>query len=66
MATRTQTTAAVLVWLFVCAPCFAQTAGEITGEVRDATGGVIPGATVTVRNHSTNALRTVVSYNAGV
>ncbi|PYR59400.1 MAG: hypothetical protein DMF91_14940 [Acidobacteria bacterium] len=56
----------LLVWFFFCLPGFAQTSGEITGEVRDATGAVIPGATVTVRNHSTNALRTVVSNNAGV
>jgi hypothetical protein len=52
--------------LFLCLPSFAQTAGEITGEIRDSSGGVIPGATVTVRNQSTNAIRTAVSNNAGV
>ena len=56
----------MLVWFLFCLPCFAQTSGEITGEVKDSTGAVIPGATVTVRNHSTNALRTVVSNNSGV
>lgn len=57
---------AVVVWLFLCLPAFAQTAGEITGEVRDSSGGVIPGASVTVRNQSTNAIRTAVSNSAGV
>src|SRR5882762_6182081 len=57
---------AVLVWSFLCLPCSAQTAGVITGEIRDSTGAVIPGATVTVQNHSTNALRTVVSNDSGV
>ena len=27
-------------------PCFAQTMGTITGEVKDSSGAVIPGATV--------------------
>ncbi len=52
--------------LFVSVPCLAQTFGEITGEVRDASGGVIPGAAVTAVNQATNAIRTAVSNNAGV
>ncbi|MBX5495544.1 MAG: TonB-dependent receptor [Bryobacteraceae bacterium] len=43
-----------------------QTFGEITGEIRDATGAVIAGATVTVTNLNTNATRTAVSNEAGV
>ena len=39
-----------LTWLLLCAPCFAQTLGTITGEVRDSTGAVVPGVTVTVVN----------------
>ena len=31
-------TSAVLVWLFLCVPCFAQTLGTITGEVKDSIG----------------------------
>ena len=37
-----------LTWLLLCAPAFAQTLGTITGEVKDSTGAVVPGATVTV------------------
>ena len=40
---------------FVCAPAGAQTLGTITGEVKDSSGGVMPGATVTVTNTGTNA-----------
>ncbi len=61
-----RTSYAVLVSLFLCLPCFAQTVGEITGEVQDATGAIIPGATVTARNQSTNAIRTALSNEAGV
>jgi hypothetical protein len=59
-------TFAVCVWLFLSLPCLAQTFGEITGEVKDSTGAVIPGVTVIAQNKSTNASRTVVTNNAGV
>ena len=55
-----------LTLLFLCAPCFAQTLGTITGEARDSTGGVIPGVTVTVVNKATNATRTTVSNAVGL
>jgi Carboxypeptidase regulatory-like domain len=55
-----------LTWLFLCAPCVAQTLGTITGEVRDSTGGVVPGATVTVVNNATSATRTTSSNAAGL
>jgi hypothetical protein len=55
-----------LTWLLLCAPCFAQTLGTITGEVKDSTGGVVPGATVTVVNKATNATRTTTSNEVGL
>jgi hypothetical protein len=51
---------------FLSVPCFAQTFGEITGEIRDSSGAVLPGVTVTAQNQSTNAVRTVTSNVAGV
>src|SRR5438477_4468806 len=44
----------------------AQTQGEITGEVSDISGAVIPGATVAVTNQGTNVSRQVVTNGAGV
>ena len=40
----------VVVCLFLWTPGYAQTLGTITGEVKDASGAVIPGATVTAQN----------------
>lgn len=42
----------------LCCPVLAQTSGAISGEVRDEKQAVINGATVTVRNISTNETRT--------
>ncbi|RPI52852.1 MAG: carboxypeptidase regulatory-like domain-containing protein, partial [Acidobacteria bacterium] len=56
----------VLVWLLmVCVPAGAQTLGTITGDVKDASGAVIPGASVTAQNTSTNATREMQSNEAG-
>jgi hypothetical protein len=52
--------------LLLGAPLFAQTLGTITGEVRDSTGAVVPGATVTVVNKATNATRTTSSNAVGL
>ena len=41
------------------------TLGTITGEVEDATGASLPGATVTAQNVGTNALRTQQSNEVG-
>ena len=53
-------------WLLLCAAGFAQTLGTITGEVKDSTGAVVPGATVTVVNKATNATRTTQSNAVGL
>lgn len=55
-----------LTWLFLCAPCFAQTLGTISGEVKDSSGAVVPGVTVTVVNKATNAARTTSSNTVGL
>jgi len=44
---------------------FAQATGTISGTVRDATGAVIPAASVTVTNTGTNQSRTAPSDPAG-
>jgi hypothetical protein len=54
-----------VVLLLVAVPVSAQTLGTITGEVKDASGAVIPGATVTVTNTGTNASRESTSNEAG-
>src|SRR5262245_45961436 len=55
-----------LSWLFLSVPGFAQTLGTITGEVKDSSGALVPGATVTVVNTATNATRPVVSNEVGL
>src|SRR5262245_45941476 len=57
---------AVLVWSLLSLPGFAQTLGTITGEVKDSSGAVIPGVTVTVTNKATNAVRTTASNEVGL
>ena len=44
----------------------AQTLGEITGEVKDPTGAVAPGASITATNTDTNISRITVTNTAGV
>ena len=52
--------------LFLLAPIGAQTFGDISGEVKDATGAIVGGATITVTNTATNAARTTSSNEAGL
>ena len=51
--------------LLIAVPLRAQTLGTITGEVKDSSGAVIPGVTVTVTNNATNASRDAQSNAAG-
>ena len=55
-----------LMGLVVCVPCYGQTLGTISGEVKDGTGALLPGASVTVVNKATNATRTTVTNSAGL
>jgi hypothetical protein len=61
--------AKALVALAVCValwtPANAQTLGTITGEVKDASGAALPGATVAAQNIATNAVRTQQSNEVG-
>jgi Carboxypeptidase regulatory-like domain len=56
-------TAAVVLWTgFLAAQ---QTLGGITGEVADASGGMIPGATVTIADEQTSLTRTSKTSDTG-
>ena len=60
-----------LVWVFLCftlscSVLWAQvTNGTISGTVRDASGAVVPGVSVTVRNLDTGVSRTVNGDRTG-
>jgi hypothetical protein len=56
---------AIAVCLAVWTPGYAQTLGTITGDVKDASGAALPGATVTAQNIATNAVRTQQSNEVG-
>src|ERR1035438_7185726 len=45
---------------------FAQTGGQITGEVSDPTGALVPNASVTVTNTATNVARTTTTNTSGL
>ena len=53
--------------VFVCAVATSASAqnAQITGSVKDSSGAIIPGATVTVRNVDTGFSRTAVTSDTG-
>ena len=51
--------------LLFAVPAAAQTSGTITGTIRDAQGGVLPGVTLSLRNSETGVARTAVSESDG-
>jgi len=51
--------------LLACTAAWAQSTAQISGVVKDQSGGVIPGATVTVTNVETRLPRTVVTDGTG-
>ncbi|MBZ5696810.1 MAG: TonB-dependent receptor [Acidobacteriia bacterium] len=57
----------LLLALLLAAPAFAQTAAtaDLRGSVKDPNGGVIPGATVTLRDVARNLERTVKTNGEG-
>jgi hypothetical protein len=52
--------------LLAAAAAFAQTSGEISGEVRDQSGAVAPNAPVTATNSATNVVRNTTTNEAGI
>ncbi len=59
---------ALLSLVIFAAPCFAQdsaTTATLNGTVHDVAGAIIPGATVTLRNLTTNQTRTTTTESDG-
>ena len=56
---------AVILSLGLTTSLFAQGTGDIVGRVVDASGGVLPGVTVTATNGATNIARTAVTSESG-
>ena len=65
-APRLKVVAALAVFLALAAGAAAQTeTGRITGVITDATGGILPGVTVTAKSVGTGATRELVTDSAG-
>jgi len=50
---------------FSANPAFGQISGDLVGTVKDVTGAVVPGASVTVKNEATGVSATTTSTNEG-
>src|SRR5436305_11857738 len=48
----------ILLFFLLVSPCFSQTFGTITGEVKDSSGAVIAGASVSLTSTASNTVRT--------
>jgi hypothetical protein len=57
--TRRFVTAWLIATLWLAVPALAQVGGNLGGVVKDTGGGVIPGASVTITNVSTNVVQTL-------
>lgn len=55
----------VMMCLVAAGTLAAQTYGDISGEVLDPSGSIVPGVKITLTNTATNAVRTTESNNAG-
>jgi len=54
-------------FLLLCSSiCFGQTFGTITGEVKDASGAIVAGASITVTDKATNATRAENTNTDGI
>src|SRR5688572_27371589 len=52
--------------ILTCAPAWAQATAQLSGTVRDESGAVLPGVTVTITQADTGFTRTVVTEGTGV
>jgi Carboxypeptidase regulatory-like domain len=52
--------------LFAASGAYAQFSGTISGTVMDSSGAIVPGATVSLRNTSTNEQRVATSATGGI
>jgi hypothetical protein len=69
VGTLSKAFAGSLLYLALAARAWAQAQaanGNIEGVVRDASGGVLPGVSITVTNTDTGVQRTVVTNEEGV
>ncbi|MBA3269763.1 MAG: TonB-dependent receptor, partial [Acidobacteria bacterium] len=64
-STRVNAIALVLL-LTIAGSALAQTTGSVSGTVKDASGGALPGVIITVQNLDSLALRTSTSDDSGV
>src|SRR3954469_14696645 len=55
-----------MVVTFSATALYAQTFGEISGRVTDASGAVMSGASIALTNTNTNAVRQTTTTDAGV
>ncbi len=55
----------LLILLLACPDVWAQATAQISGSVRDQSGGVLPGANVTVTHTGTGVMRTTISDATG-
>jgi carboxypeptidase family protein len=62
---RSWLTAAIAIVMFAGAAAAQVNTGQISGTVKDTSGGVLPGATVTVTEVNTSSSRTVVTDEHG-
>ena len=53
------------IWVSFTALGYAQTLGEITGHLSDASGASLPGAAITLTSIATGAVRSAISTDAG-
>ncbi len=58
--------AVLFLWVFLVGAASAQTFGDISGEVTDPSGSIIPGANVTLTNLGTGGSRATTANEAGL